>query len=357
MSFDLLRLPLAFFQAVLGPYAPLDPGIVEYAAWWASEGRTLADGSNDARRLSRGYAAGIIQRVHVQETLLPSFALLYITAFHNSDIATRYAESLVTRHIVDKYAPDDVRESLLARLHATENPAQGGIWLPQASPLAAHAATDGWRLTGDDLPNDGAVDLMLVAARPDGTDGDALFIAPRLQADSLAYLLATPGESTALRMETETLCLLATTIIRLGAAQHDLSHSEVASEPADGLHAALALAWAAAQAGDDTAREVAGLYSDAYQRFRSLAHLAELQSLEIASAVASISGGPTGQRVEQIPGQLPAELLRYAQQLLAELAEFTGAAGPPARQDDANAWAQALAQAFKRKFEAAAVAR
>lgn len=367
MSFDLLRSPLAFFESVLGPYAPLDPGIVDYAAWWAAEGYTLADGSDDARLLARGYAAGIIRRVHVQESLLPSFAQLYITGFYAPWIAGLFGGCLVTRHIVDKYALDGVRDSFLARLQATENPALGSFHLSTSDTrFTARATTDGWRLAGDDAPLDGVVDVTLFTAYPEGAQAEVLFLVPKSGddgsanrgksgqlRDSLAYLMATPDDGPALRMEIETLNRAFGTIIWLGAAQGDFARHEISLEHVDGLRTALALAWAAAQTGDDTAREVAGLYSDAYQRFRLLAVLAEFQCLEIANSGKSVPGGPTQARVEHALAKLPAQVFDQGPPLLAELAEFTDAAAPLGRKEEAKAWAQVLAQAYARKFEAA----
>ena len=371
MSFDLLDSPLAFFQSVLGPYAPLDPGIVDYAAWWASEADARAHrdaGPDSAGMLARGFAAGIVRRVQVQESLLPSFALLYITAFHDPWIATIYADSLVTRHIVDKYAPDDVRASLLARLEATENPAQGSFWLPALDTrFTARATTDGWRLTDDGSSAYGAADFTLVVAYPEGVETEALFLAPKLRddgspntgqggalSDSHAYLMATPAESAALRMEIETLTQAFGAITRLGASQRNFADGEPTPERVESLQTALALAWSAAQAGDDTAREVAGLYSDSYQRFRLLAHLAELQSLEIVWAATSVISGPTEGDVEGAPAKLPSEVLSMGPPLLAELGEYTDADAPSTRREDVKAWAQVLAQAFAHKFKAAA---
>lgn len=370
MSFNRLRSPLAFFEAVLGPYAPLDPGIFEYAAWWASEGDKLARnaaGQSDERLLACGYAAGMIRRVQVQESLLPSFTLLYITGFYDPWIAGLFSDCLVTHHIVDKYAPDNVRAVLLAQLAALENPSQGGVWLPPEGRFTARATADGWRLTGDGTPRHDMVDLTLFPAYPEGTDTEALFLVPKLRDDgslnrvksgqlhdSLAYLMATPAESAALRMEIQTLSQMFATIAWLGAAQRDLADPQASPEQIDALRVALALAWAAVQVGDDTAREVAGLYSDTYRRFRLLALLAEVQTFTLAGAVTTVKDGPTLERVERRLAQFPAALFELAPPLLAELAEFSDAAAPTASTDAARAWAQVLAQAFARKFEAAA---
>lgn len=403
MSFDALRSPLAFFESVLGCYAPLDPGIVDYATWWQAESDARGDGSEVTRVLAHGYAAGIIRRVHVQESLLPSFALLYITTFHAPDIAAHYAGSLLTRHIVDKYAPNGMRESLLARLQSTNHFWQGGLWInlltSKATQLIARRDGDGWRLSGELFACANlTADVALVSAQVDGEDTVAVFLVPRLRndgslnihlanpeadalpmgnvtlRDSHALLMATPTDGAALRTEIHTLVLAFGNVMRVAVAQRMLVDADsalsergtaVATHVAD-LRAALALVWAAAQVGDDTAREVAGLYSDTYARFRLLAQLAHFHSMKIMDALAAwldtliLSANerrPDGSSILLTEPQGLSNTYPVYRLLVAELVEYTDAetaavltnvAIPPYIRT------ALMAQAYMRKFSAAA---
>lgn len=370
MSFDLLSTPLRFFESVLGPYAPLDPGIVDYAAWWQAEGAPIADAIDRAgvpmlrthdrigrrvdeilyppeyaRLLARGYAAGVVRRTHLQETLLPGFALGYITSFYDPGLYCPYTVSSATRHIVDKYAPEPQRAAVLERLHAAESAWQGATWMTEfggGSDLGASVATvarrdgDGWRLTGDKsfCSNVGA-EVALVVARPegaaDGVRGLALFLTPRQRddgslnytvrrlktktathsvptgevelRDSQATLMGADGDGLSLIMEVLNLSRAANSIASVALAQRALADAYAFAsqrvvfgrplveqplmrrqfeERVATLRAALALAWATAQTGDYSARELPGFYSDTYQLFRLQAHLAKFWTAEVA---------------------------------------------------------------------------
>ena len=370
MSFDLLRSPLAFFQAVLGPYAPLDPALVDYAATWETDGALISAAIDRAgaphlrqfdrfgrrvddilyppdyaRLLARGYAAGVVRRAHVQETLLPGFALGYITSFYDPGLYCPYTVSLATWHIVDKYAPDSIRDAVMERLHAPDDAWQGATWMTESgggSDLGASVVTraarhgDGWRLTGDKYfcSNVGA-QVALVVARPDGVAaglrGLALFLVPRLRADgslnytvrrlkdkiathsvptgevelrdSEATLMGSLEDGLSLILEVLNLSRAANSIASVALAQRALYDAytfacervvfgqRLIDQPLmrrqfeqryQRLREALALAWATARWGDYTARELPGHYSESYQRFRLLAHLAKYWTAEVA---------------------------------------------------------------------------
>lgn len=370
MSFDLLRTPLRFFESVLGAYAPLDPGIADYADWWQSEGAAISAAVDRAgvptlrqydrfgqrvddilyppdyaRMLAQGYAAGIVRRAHVQETLLPGFALGYVTAFYDPGLYCPYTVSAATRHIIDKYAPDPQRDGWLDRLHAAEDTWQGATWMTEfggGSDLGASVLTvarrddTGWRLTGDKsfCSNVGA-QVALVVARPadaaDGVRGLALFAVPRLRddgslnytvrrlksktathavptgevelRDSQAALMGTTGDGLSLILEVLNLSRAANSIASVALAQRALADAydfaaqrvvfgrPLIEQPLmrrqfdhrfAALRAALALAWATTQTGDYSARELPGLYSDTYQLFRLQAHLAKFWTAEVA---------------------------------------------------------------------------
>lgn len=344
MSDDALRSPLAFFESVLGPYAPLDPGIRDYAAQWAADDEQPTNvWAQLQERRNRGYAAGIIQRVHKQESLLPSAAMLYITAFYDPTLSSDYIESLVIRHIVDKYAPDDVQAALLSHMQDTHSP-WCGVSLYEHSDevrrLSVRFSETGWRLDGVLTLDPGTLvgDLNLVYSdglfllprqRDDGSDNfrvtqpDHMWV---LLQDSHAWVMGTREDADTLLLEMRMIRAALGAVARLGRRQQEQPPDDV------NLRAALALAWAAMQAGDDTAREVAGLYSDTYQRFRLLARLA--RNYGFPRPIVPVEDGLTDDS-------------ETAQALLADLSEYLSP------ELDAEPLAERVAQAYLRKFESA----
>jgi hypothetical protein len=338
MSDDALRSPLAFFESVLGPYAPLDPGVRNYAAQWAAD-----DGSDPQQQRDRGYAAGIIQRVHKQESLLPSAAMLYITAFYDPTLSSFYIESLVIRHMVDKYAPDDVQPALLSHMQDTHSPWRGVSWYEhsdQVMRVSAGVDDAGWYLDGIITLDPGTLvgDLNLIYSdgllllpryRDDGSDNFRVtqpdYVRVKLQ-DSHAWLIGTREDADTLLLEMGMIRAALGAVARLGRRQQEQPPDDV------NLRAALALAWAAMQAGDDTAREVAGLYSDTYQRFRLLARLA--RNYGFPRPIVPVEDGLTDDS-------------ETAQALLADLSEFLSP------ELNAEPLAERVAQAYLRKFESA----
>jgi hypothetical protein len=294
MPYDLHSTPLAFFESLLGAFAPLDDSLLDYAAWWQHHGASVVptpdlastftdDNLNapDVRQLiARGYAAGVVWRAHTQETLLPCFALLYITAYYAPPIARLHAQTLACWQIVDKYAPDGPRERAMARLQAADSPWHGALLFGDTTTPLPLARRDGakWRLDGVAPRMDTAA---LVAARVDGTPALFLLMPP---SDGDAVLLGEVEDGPALMTEARHLCDMADAIIDV-AAILGASAGQANARP-DPLRSALALAWAAAQATDYTARELAGVYSDSYHTARLLTLLARHHSHTVAVDVA-----------------------------------------------------------------------
>jgi alkylation response protein AidB-like acyl-CoA dehydrogenase len=371
MDAGLLSSPLAWLQRLV-PDVEVPRAAADYERWWRETGQAISDavdrqgtphlrmfdaqgqridevqfphGYQDA--LTRGYEAGVVWRAFdAGGSLLPAFALGYITSFFDPGIYCPFTVSLSTAVPLDKYAPADVKTRLLApMLDRRERTWQGATWMTEARggsdlgagvETSARRAADGsWRLDGDKYfcSNVGA-DVAVVAARPtdapEGVRGLRLFAVPRLIGDgtlnytvrrlkdkiatrsvptgevelrdSEAWVLGEQYPGVHLILEVLNVSRIANSIGSVALAQraladalafacarvafgrpiieHPLLAVQMAARLAD-LERASALAWEAARQLQAVWRENPP-YSDQYDLFRLLAHLAKYWTAENA---------------------------------------------------------------------------
>lgn len=334
-----------------------------YESWWRAEGMALSatvdragtpplrmHSRNGARidaidfpagyraLLERGYAEGVVADAIDHQSLLPGYALGYVTSFFDPGLYCPYTVSLGTVVPVLKYAPAGVRAEMLERLGRRDATVwQGATWMTEAgggSDLGANVETvarrdnGGWRLDGEKyFASNAGAELAVVAARPEdapaGIRGLALFLVPRWREggglnyrirklkDKIAtrsvptgeielhgadgWLLGGPGEGIYQIMEVLNVSRVANSIGSAALIQRALAEAlafarerrafgrAVAEQPlfrAQGagwqetLRESFALAWAAADELDAVWLETPP-YSERYHRFRLLAHLAK----------------------------------------------------------------------------------
>ncbi len=375
MNADLLSSPVAWLRLVL-PGVDLSSA-PEYERWWRERGQAISDaidrqgtphlrmfdalgrridevqfpaGYRDA--LAEGYRAGVVWRAFDdQRSLLPAFALGYITSYFDPGLYCPFTVSLSTALPLHKYGDSELRTRVLEPMLRRRGDCwQGATWMTEVrggSDLGAAVETtarpraDGsWRLDGDKYfcSNVGA-EVAVVAARP--IDGEAgvrglkLFVVPRLRADgslnyairrlkdkiatrsvptgevelrdSDAWLLGPSSRGIHLILEVLNVSRVANSVGAVALAQRALSDAfgfacqrvafgkpiahhpllsvQFAQRLAD-LEAASALAWETARHLDAVWLERAP-YSEAYQRFRLLAHLAKYWTAENAVRTAT----------------------------------------------------------------------
>lgn len=307
--------------------------------------------------LRAGYKAGAVWRA--QESLSGAYRVGYITSFYDMGLYCPHTVSLGTAAAVSKYAAPDVHERFMPRLmDRTDAVWQGATWMTEArggSDLGATVETvarrDGsrWLLTGDKYfcSNAGA-ELAVVAARPDdsqpGVRGLALFLVPRLRDDgalnytirrlkdkiatrsvptgeielrgSEAYLLGEPEHGIYHILEVLNLSRVANCVGSVALMQRALADAysfarereifgkKLIDQPlmrrqfeqkTAALAGAFALAWEAVRLAEEVWREPAPRYSERFQLFRVLLHLAKYwtaeQAVQAAKWAMEVNGG------------------------------------------------------------------
>lgn len=369
MHFDFVRSPYALLQDMVGS-TPYDGVLKEYQAWWEQEGRAISDAVDRAqtpwvrmfdtagkrvdeilypsdywRMLKQGYRSGVLWRAFRDQSLLPSFLLLYLTSFYDCGLTCPYTVSLSTALPLSKYGDTAIKERFLPNL-AREDEAvwQGATWMTEikgGSDLGANVETvavpqgDAWQLTGEKyFASNAGAELAVVAARPKGAPagvrGLALFLVPRRRQNrelnytirrlkdkiatrsvptgetelraSEAYLLGAADEGIYLIMEVLNVSRIANSLGSVALAQRAIADAlnfaecRVAfgrrivehpmlrtqfEERVRNLRAAFALAWEASRLLNEVWQERRP-YSDRYQLFRLLAHLAKYWTAEFA---------------------------------------------------------------------------
>jgi acyl-CoA dehydrogenase len=376
MEFNVLRSPSAFLREMIGPTA-YDPVLHEYESWWEREGRAISDAVDRAgtpwvrifdaagrrvdeilyppeywRMLKKGYGAGVLRRAFEDDSLLPSFFLIYLTSFYDCGLSCPYTVSLSTALPLSKYGGAALKERFLPKLLRDDDAVwQGATWMTEikgGSDLGANVETVAvpqgvaWRLTGDKyFASNAGAELAVVAARPEGAPagvrGLALFLVPRLRQsgelnytirrlkdkiatrsvptgevelrDSEAYLLGAADDGIYLILEVLNVSRIANSFGSVALAQRAMadalqfSESRVAfgrrildhpmllrqfEERIQNLRSAFALAWEAGQLLNEVWRERRP-YSDHYHLFRLLAHLAKYWTAEFAVQTAKWS--------------------------------------------------------------------
>ena len=188
------------------PEAPDGGRLAAYEAWWRAEGEALSAMVDRAgtpplemydrqgtridrigfpggyeRLLGRGQREGMVARAVAERSLLPGYALGYVTSFFDPGLYCPFTVSLGTVVPVLKYAPADLRDRMLEPLCRTDGNAwQGATWMTEAgggSDLGANVRTvatpaaDCWYLTGEKyFASNAGAELAVVAARPAGND-------------------------------------------------------------------------------------------------------------------------------------------------------------------------------------------
>jgi acyl-CoA dehydrogenase len=368
MNFDVLRSPVQFLQhvGILADYAWLR----DYEAWFEREGQGISDAVDRVgtpwlrmfdrlgervdellyppeywRMLKQGYRAGVLWRTFEQNSLLPSYLLLYATSFYDPGLACPYTVSLSTVCPLSKYGEAELKARFLPNmLQRDESVWQGATWMTEikgGSDLGAAVETvarwDGskWRLTGDKYfaSNVGA-ELALIAARREGAPrnvrGLSLYLVPRLGEDgqlnyqirrlkdkiatrsvptgeielrnSEGWLLGQADYGIYLILEVLNLSRVANSLASVALAQRAIAdaYSFAQRRTAFGkpilehpllrrqfevrlqkLRAASRLAWEAVSLLDKVWQETPP-YSESYSLFRLIAHLAKYWTAEFA---------------------------------------------------------------------------
>jgi alkylation response protein AidB-like acyl-CoA dehydrogenase len=301
------------------------------------------------RMLKHGYKAGVLWRTFEQQSLLPAFLLIYLTSFYDSGLSCPYTVSLSTAMPLSKYGDETVKERFLPNLLRRDDDVwQGATWMTEikgGSDLGASVETmavpegDCWRLTGDKyFASNAGVELAVVAARPRGAPagvrGLALFLLPRLRSsgelnytlrrlkdkvatrsvptgevelrNSEACLLGSADEGIYLILEVLNVSRVANSMGSVALAQramadalgfaktrtafnkHILDHPLLRrqfEERFRQLRECFALAWEAVQLLNEVWKELRP-YSERYNLFRLLAHLAKYWTAEFAAQTA-----------------------------------------------------------------------
>jgi acyl-CoA dehydrogenase len=369
MDLDMVRSPCAFLAGMIRPTA-YDGALREWQSYWEKEGRGISEAVDRAatpwvrmfdaagkrvdeilyapeywRLLKKGYRSGVLWRAFEDQSLLPSFLLIYLTSFYDCGLTCPYTVSLSTALALSKYGHPALQQRFLDKLLRKDDSVwQGATWMTEirgGSDLGAGVETvatpreESWRLTGDKyFASNAGAELAVVAARPQGAPsgvrGLALFLLPRYRAngelnytirrlkdkiatrsvptgevelrDSEAYLLGQAEDGIYVILEVLNVSRIANSMGSVALAQRAIADAlgyaetriafgqRILEHPMLGrqfegrlrnLRAAFALAWEAVRLLNDVWQERPP-YSSRYQVFRLLAHLAKYHTAEFA---------------------------------------------------------------------------
>ena len=295
--------------------------------------------------LRRGYRSGVIWRALEEKSLLPTYLLMYNISFYDPGVCCPYTVSLGTAVPLAKYGSAELQARFLPQLLRKDDAVwQGATWMTEikgGSDLGASVETtarpagDGWRLTGDKyFTSNAGAELAVVAARPEGAAagvrGLALFLVPRSRAngelnyfvrrlkdkiatrsvptgevelrESEGFLLGTADAGVYLILEVLNVSRVANSVVSVALAQRAMADALAYAEQRaafgkpiiehpllgrqfderlEGLRAAFALAWESVRLLNEVWMERAP-YSERYQLFRLVAHLAKYWTAEFA---------------------------------------------------------------------------
>jgi len=366
---DVLRSPLGFLQDRL-PTIPHGDVLAAEQEWWKTNGVAISDAIDRAgtpwvrmfdksgRRvdeilypreyqtmLRKGYRSGVVRRAFEEQSLIPTFLLMYTISFYDPGVCCPYTVSLGTAVPLAKHSSADLQARFLPELLRKDDFVwQGATWMTEiggGSDLGASVKTiarpagDRWLLTGDKyFASNAAAELAVVAARPEGAPagvrGLALFLVPRYREDgtlnrfirrlkdkiatrsvptgeielrdSEAYLLGQADAGIYLILEVLNLSRVANSVVSVALAQRAmadaLSYAECRTafskrildhpllrrqfdERLKSLRSAFALAWESVRLLDQVWMERPP-YSERYHLFRLVAHLAKYWTAEFA---------------------------------------------------------------------------
>src|SRR5271168_2141471 len=295
--------------------------------------------------LRRGYRAGVVWRALEEKSLIPTYLLMHTISFYDPGVCCPYTVSLGTAVPFAKYGSAELQGRFLPQLLRKDDSVwQGATWMTEvkggsdlgmAVETVARSVGDGWRLTGDKyFTSNAGAELAVVAARPEGAAagvrGLALFLVPRYREngelnyfirrlkdkiatrsvptgevelrESEGYLLGAADAGIYQILEVLNLSRVANSVVSVALAQRAmadaLSYAEGRTafgkpilehallrrqfeQRLGGLRAALALAWEAVRLLNEVWMERAP-YSERYQLFRLVAHLAKYWTAEFA---------------------------------------------------------------------------
>jgi acyl-CoA dehydrogenase len=366
---DTLRSPLAFLQSRFPPIAHLDVLTAEQE-WWKTAGAAISSAIDRAgtpwirmfdqfgkrvdeilyaseyqTMLQRGYRSGVVWRALEENSLIPTYLLMYTISFYDPGICCPYTVSLGTAAALAKYGSAELKARFLPSLLGKDSSVwQGATWMTEidgGSDLGAgvktiaRPAADGWLLTGNKyFASNAAAELAVVAARPKGAPagvrGLALFLVPRYRKDgslnrtirrlkdkiatrsvptgeielrdSEAYLVGSAESGIYLILEILNLSRVANSVVSVALAQramaealgyaecrtafgkHILDHPLLRHQfevRLQSLECAFALAWESVRLLDQVRIEQPP-YPDRYHLFRLVAHLAKYWTAEFA---------------------------------------------------------------------------
>jgi acyl-CoA dehydrogenase len=295
--------------------------------------------------LKRGYRAGVIWRALEEKSLIPTYSLMHTISFYDPGVCCPYTVSLGTAVPLAKYGGAELQVRFLPQLLRKDDSVwQGATWMTEikggsdlgtAVETIARRAGDSWELTGDKYfaSNVGA-ELAVVAARPEGAPagvrGVALFLVPRNREngelnyfvrrlkdkiatrsvptgevelkESEGHLLGSTESGIYMILEVLNLSRVANSVVSAALAQRamadGLSYAEKRTafgkpilkhpllrqqfeERMKGLRAVFALAWESVRLLNEVWMERPP-YSERYQLFRLVAHLAKYWTAEFA---------------------------------------------------------------------------
>jgi acyl-CoA dehydrogenase len=367
--FDRLRSPLGFLESILPAISHLDV-LADEQAWWKAEGVAISEVIDRAgtpwlrmfdpsgRRvdeilypreyqtmLRKGYRSGVVWRTFEENSLIPTYLLVYSISFYDPGICCPYTVSLGTAVPLAKYGSAESQARFLPELLRKDDSVwQGATWMTEIAggsdlgagvKTIARPADDAWLLTGDKyFASNATAELAVVAARPEGASpgvrGLALFLVPRYRKDgslnrfvrrlkdkiatrsvptgeielrdSEAYLLGSADSGIYLILEVLNLSRVANSVVSVALAQRAMADALAYAEcrtafgkriidhpllraqfevRLKSLRSAFALAWESVRLLNEVWIERPP-YSDRYHLFRLVAHLAKYWTAEVA---------------------------------------------------------------------------
>lgn len=148
------------------------------------------------RMLKHGYQTGLLWRVSEENSVFPAALGIYLTSFYDPGLACPYTVSLSTYVPLSKYGEAELQDRFLPQLLRKDEAVwQGATWMTEikgGSDLGATVETIArpsggqWSLTGDKyFASNAGAELAVVAARPEGAShnvrGLALYLVPRFR--------------------------------------------------------------------------------------------------------------------------------------------------------------------------------
>lgn len=225
--FDSLRSPVDFLQSRLCVIQHFDLLATEQE-WWKTEGGAISSAIDRAgtpwirmfdrwgkrvdeilypreyqTMLCKAYRSGIVWRALEENSLIPTYLLMYTISFYDPGICCPYTVSLGTAVPLTKYGSTESQARFLPQLLRKDDSVwQGATWMTEigggsdlgaAVNTIAKPAAEGWLLTGDKyFASNAGAELAVVAARPEsapaGVRGLALFLVPRYRGNEAGTL-------------------------------------------------------------------------------------------------------------------------------------------------------------------------